>query len=59
MDIQKKYFVKPAESFPHGLEIALWKELGRLVQKYGIAIEKTFFLICYQILLWILFQIWE
>ena len=30
-----------------------------LVQKYKIAIWKTFFLICCQILFRILFQIWE
>ena len=29
--------VKPGESCPHLLKIALWKELGRLVQKYRIA----------------------
>ena len=38
MDLQKKPFIKPAETCPHWLKIKLWKELGRLVQKYKITI---------------------
>ena len=38
MDLQKKYFIEAAESCPHGLKIRLWKKLGRLVQKYRVAI---------------------
>ena len=38
MDLQKKLFIEPAEGCPHWLKITLWKELGRLVQKYRIAI---------------------
>ena len=37
MDLQKKSFIKPAESCPRWLKIPLWKELVRLVQKYRIA----------------------
>ena len=37
MDLQKLSFIEPGESCPHLLKIALWKELGRLVQKYRIA----------------------
>ena len=50
-DLQKNSFIEPGESCPHLLKIAmenyendekiikimLLKELGRLVQKYGIA----------------------
>ena len=39
MDLQKESFIKPAESYPHWLKIILWKKLGRLVQKYRIAIK--------------------
>ena len=38
MDLQKKYFIKSAESGPDWLKITLWKELGRLVQKEREAI---------------------
>ena len=38
INIQKKSFIEPAESCPHLLKITLWKKLGRLVQKYRIAI---------------------
>ena len=38
MHLQKKFFIKPAESCPHGLKITLWKKLGSLAQKYTIAI---------------------
>ena len=38
MDLQKKFFIEPAESCPHWLKIILWKKLGRLAQKYRIAI---------------------
>ena len=38
MNLQKKSFIEPAESCPHRLKIALWKKLGRLFQKYRIAI---------------------
>ena len=56
MDLQKLSFIEPGESCPHLLKIALWKELGRLVQKYRIAKK---FLISYQTLFQILFHIWE
>ena len=71
MDFQKRSFIKPAESCPHWLKIKLWKELGRLVQKYGVDIflKKLITVyhlilslpntVCFQILLQILFQIWE
>ena len=45
MDLQKKSRNETGESYPHWLKITLWKELGRLVQKYKINI-------------WILFQRW-
>ena len=38
MDLQKKPFIKTAESCPHAFKTTLWKELGRLVQRYMIAI---------------------
>ena len=38
MDLQKKSFIKTAESCPHSFKFTLWKELGRLVQRYRIAI---------------------
>ena len=38
MDLQKKSFIEPAESCPDLLKMALWKKLGRLVQKYRTAI---------------------
>ena len=38
VDLQKKFLIEPAESCPRWLKINLWKELGRLVQKYRIAI---------------------
>ena len=38
MDLQKKSFIEAGESFPHWLKMTLWKELGRLTQKYRIAI---------------------
>ena len=38
MDLQKKSFIETGESCPHWLKITLWKELGRLVQKYRITI---------------------
>ena len=38
MDLQNKSFIEPAKSCPHSLKITLWKKLGRLVQKYRIAI---------------------
>ena len=44
MNLQKKFFIEPAEGCPHWLKITLWKKLGLLVQKYRIAIYKTFFL---------------
>ena len=47
MDIRKKSFIKSAKSCPHWLKIKLWKDLGRLVQKYRISMWKTFFLILY------------
>ena len=47
MDHQKKSFIEPPENCPHWLKIKLWKDLRRLVQKYNIAILKTFFLILY------------
>ena len=31
MDLQKKTFIEPAESWPHRLKITLWKEQGCLV----------------------------
>ena len=43
MDLQKKFFVEPAESFPQWLKITLWKEIGYLVQKYKVAIKKNNF----------------
>ena len=36
MDLQRKSFIEPAKSCPHWLQIKLWNELGRLVQKYRI-----------------------
>ena len=42
MDLGKKSFVELAESCIHLLKIRLWKELGRLVQKYRIAINFFF-----------------
>ena len=59
MDLQKKSFTESAKSYPDWLKIILWKELGCLLQKYRIAIQKTFFLICCQIFFHILFQISE
>ena len=38
MDLQKNSFTKPAKSCPHWLDTTLRKELGRLAQKYRIAI---------------------
>ena len=39
MDLQKKSFIlEHAENCPHWLKITLWKELGRQVQNYRIAI---------------------
>ena len=38
MDLQKKSFIETGESCLHWLKITLWKELGRLVQKYMITI---------------------
>ena len=38
MDFQKKSFIEPVESCPHQLKITLRNQLGRLVQKYRIAI---------------------
>ena len=38
MDFQKKFSTESAKSCPHWLKITLWKELGRLDQKYEIAI---------------------
>ena len=38
MDLQKKSFIKTFKSFPHSFKTTLWKELGRLVQRYKIAI---------------------
>ena len=58
MGLQKKSFIETGESFLHRLTITLWKELGRLVQKYSITIQKTFFTICCETLFRILFQIW-
>ena len=58
MDLQKKFFTESAKSYPDCLKITLWKELGYLVQKYRIAILKTFFPKCCQILFQILFLIW-
>ena len=31
VDRQKKFFIKPGESWPHCLKIKLWDELGRLI----------------------------
>ena len=36
--LSEKFFIEPDESCPHWLKITLWKELGRLVHKYRIAI---------------------
>ena len=38
MDPHKKSFIETAEICPHLLKMALWKKLGRLVQKYRTAI---------------------
>ena len=38
MDLQKNSFIEPAENCPHLLKIKLQKNLGRLVQKYRVAI---------------------
>ena len=38
MDLHKKSFIETGESCLHWLKITLWKELGRLVQKYRITI---------------------
>ena len=38
MDLQKNSFIETGESCLHWLKITLWKELGRLVQKYMINI---------------------
>ena len=38
MDLQKKSFIKPGGRCPHWLKSTLWNELGRLAQKYMIAI---------------------
>ena len=38
VDRQKKPSIKPGEIWPHRLKMTLWNELGRLVQKYRIAI---------------------
>ena len=70
-DLQKNSFIEPGESCPHLLKIAMenyendekiikimiLKELGCLVQKYGIASFFLQFPICCQTLFRILFQI--
>ena len=33
MDLQKKSFIKPAESCPHRLKTTLWKELEKFFKK--------------------------
>ena len=38
IDFQKKSFIERAESCPRLSEIKLWKKLGRLVEKYRVAI---------------------
>ena len=38
IDLQQNFFVEPAESCPHWLKFTLSKKLGRLIQKYRIAV---------------------
>ena len=42
MDLRKNFFIETGEICLHWLKIGLWKELGRLVQKYRITIKKHF-----------------
>ena len=42
MDLQRKSSIAPVESCPHWLKITLWKELGLLVQKYGLLFKNIF-----------------